>query len=197
MPDASHDAQDQQSDRDRWNAKFLAGEGQLTDPDLLLTEACSGLAPGAALDLAGGAGRHALWLALRGWSVTLADVSDEGLALAARKAEETGVALTIRREPAADTVAWARQSGSPRFDLITVFLFLMRDEFPALPGLLAPGGTLVYRTYTSDHPRFTRGHSLRNALHPGELAAAFPALETVLSREAAGIAEFVGRRLRM
>jgi tellurite methyltransferase len=193
MPDASHDAQDRPSDRDRWNAKFLAGEAQLTDADPLLVEACAGFDPGDALDLGGGAGRHALWLAERGWRVVLADVSDEGLALAARRASEARVALTLRRESAVQTLAWARRHGSPRFDLVCVFLFLVRDQFAALPSLLAPGGLLVYKTYTSDHVRFTQGHSLQYALHPGELARAFPALEIVVSRESEGVAELVAR----
>lgn len=182
-----------ESDRERWNAKFLAGEAQLTDPDPLLVEACAGGAPGTALDLGGGAGRHAIWLAQRGWRVVLADVSDEGLALAEKKATEAGVTLTRRRESAADTVAWAREPGSPRFDLVCVFLFLVREQFSALPDLLTPGGLLIYKTYTADHVRFTQGHSLQYALDPGELARAFPALETVVSREANGMAELIAR----
>lgn len=181
------------SDRDRWNTKFLAGEGQRIEPDALLAEACAEVAPGTALDLGGGAGRHAIWLAQRGWSVVLADVSDEGLALAAKKAAAAGVTLALRRESAAETVVWARQPGSPRFNLICVFLFLVREQFPTLPELLAPGGLLVYKTYTADHPRFQEGHSLRYALHPGELARAFPALKTVVSREADGMAELIAR----
>jgi tellurite methyltransferase len=193
MPDAPYNAQGQPSDRDRWNVKFLAGEAQLTDADPLLIEACAGLAPGDALDLGGGAGRHALWLAQRGWRVVLADVSDEGLALAAKRSSATGVTLTLRRESAAETVAWASQAGSPRFDLVCVFLFLVREQFPALPSLLAPDGRLVYKTYTSDHVRFAQGRSLQYALDPGELAQAFPTLETILCREKDGMAEFVGR----
>jgi tellurite methyltransferase len=193
MPDALHNTQAQTSDRDRWNAKFVAGEAQLTDPDPLLVEACCGVTPGTALDLGGGAGRHSIWLAQRGWLVTLADVADEGLALAAERARDAGVTLTPRRESAAETVAWARQVDAPRFDLVCVFLILVREQFSALPALLAPGGRLIYKTYTSDHVRFTQGHSLRFALDPGELARAFPALETVVSREQEGIAEFIGR----
>lgn len=184
------------SDRDRWNAKFFAGEAQSPEPDPLLIEACSGLAPGSALDLAGGAGRHTLWLAKRGWRVVLTDVSDEGLALAAKRLAGVGATLTSRREAVGESIAWAlgnQDGGEHRFDLIVVFWFLAREHFTALPGLLKPGGLLVYKTYTSDHPRFTEGHSLRNALNPGELGGAFPALETVLSREAGGVAELVAR----
>lgn len=180
-------------DRNRWNAKFLAGEAQLIEPDPLLIEACAHLTPGRALDLGGGAGRHAIWLAQQGWQATLADVSDEGLALAEKKAVAANVTLNRRCESAAATVAWARQPESPRFDLVCVFLFLVREQFPALPELLAPGGLLVYKTYTADHPRFQEGHSLRFALDPGELARAFPALETIASREMGGMAELIAR----
>lgn len=182
---------DTPSDRDRWNAKFLRGEAQCVDPDPLLVEACSGLPPGRALDLAGGAGRHALWLARRGWKVTLADVSDEALAVAAQRAAEAGLAPDFRREPADATLASARIDP---FDLIIVFWCLLRDEFRALPLALAPGGRLVYKTYTSAHRRYTEGHSLSTALNPGELAAAFPALTTLFSRESQGVAEIIARR---
>lgn len=184
------------TDRDRWNAKFAAGEAQLTEPDPFLLEACSGVPAGSALDLAGGAGRHAIWLAEHGWRVLLTDVSDEGLALAAKRSAEAGVALTFRRESVEETLAWVTQYQDVydlRFDLITVFLFLAREQFSALPRLLAPGGRLVYKTYTSAHRRFQEGHSLAYALHPGELATAFPGLETLLYREADGIAELVAR----
>lgn len=185
------------NDRERWNAKFAAGEAQLAEPDPLLLETCSGLPPGSALDLAGGAGRHAIWLAQHGWRVLLTDVSDEGLALAARRSAEAAAALTFRRETVDETIAWATQFQDVydlRFDLVTVFLFLAREHFAALPQLLAPGGRLVYKTYTSDHRRFQEGHSLAYALHPGELGTAFPSLETILHRESDGIAELVAKK---
>ena len=178
------------SDRERWNAKFLAGEAQLLEADPLLIEACSHLPPGRALDLAGGAGRHALWLAQRGWKTTLADVSDEGLAVAARRAADAGILLDTRRESADETLAWAADHP---FDLILVVWCLLREQFPALPRALAPGGTLLYKTYTSEHVRFTQGHSLRFALRPGELLTAFPGLKTLLYRETEGVAELVAR----
>ncbi|HEY1807562.1 MAG TPA: methyltransferase domain-containing protein [Acidobacteriaceae bacterium] len=180
------------TDRDRWNAKFLAGEAQLSEPDPFLIEACSALPPGRALDLAGGAGRHSLWLAQRGWTVNLADVSDEGVARARQRFGQAGVSVALRRESAADTLAWAREGH--RFDLILVFLFLLREHFAELPALLAPGGHLLYKTYTADHARFQQGHSLRFALRPGELRTAFPSLNTLLDRETNGIAELLAQR---
>ena len=177
--------------RERWNAKFLAGEAQSAEPDPFLIEACGNMRPGCALDLAGGAGRHALWLAEHKWKVTLADVSEEGLAIAARKAAGADVVLATRRESADETVKWA--AASQPFDLIVVVWCLLREQFPALPSALAPDGTLLYKTYTSDHARYSDGHSLRTALHPGELGAAFPGLQTVLYRESEGVAELMAR----
>lgn len=179
-------------ERERWNAKYLAGEAQRIEPNPLVVEACATLKPGRALDLGGGAGRHALWLAQRGWQVVLADVSDEGLALARRRAAEAEVVLTMRREAAEETIAWARES-APGFDLVLVIRVLLRDQFADLPALLAPGGTLVYRTYTSEHARFAGGKSTQYALRPGELRGAFPALTTVVYREESGEAGLIAR----
>jgi tellurite methyltransferase len=182
---------DYPTDRARWNQKFLHGEAQSVDPDPFLIEVCGHLKPSRALDLAGGAGRHALWLAKRDWKVTLADVADEGLAIAAERADRAGVSFDRRCESARDTLAWAQRHP---FDLIVVFLCLLRDDLPALPLALSPGGLLVYKTYTSVHVRYAEGHSLSSAMLPGELSIAFPALETILARESQGIAEVVARK---
>jgi SAM-dependent methyltransferase len=190
-PEPSH-AGPPLDERTRWNAKFLSGEAQSLQPDPLIEEATTSLPPGAALDLAGGAGRHALWLAQRGWRVTLTDVSDEGLAIAEKRAAAAGLHLTLRCESAADTIAWATAHDQD-FDLIIVCWVLLREHFPALPRLLTRGGRLVYKTYTAGHPRFCEGHSLRYALDPGELRSAFPALPTTLYRESEGVAELIAR----
>lgn len=179
-------------DRERWNAKFLAGEGQLVDPDPFLIEVCADFRPGNALDLAGGAGRHAIWLARHGWRVVLSDVSDEGTTLARQRCGEAAVHVDLRRESLAETVAWAMGSGI-HFNLITIFWFLAREAFDALPSLLAPGGLLVYKTYTSENARFACGRPTHYALRPDELRTAFPSLQTVLYREAEGVSELATR----
>lgn len=179
-------------DRRRWNEKYAAGEAQSSQPDPLLAEIGSGLAPGRALDLAGGAGRHALWLAQRGWRVRLTDVSDEALTIAAERAGQAGVLIDMRRETADETLTCAARSGE-RFELVAIFWFLIREHFSALPALLAPGGILIYKTFTAENARFSCGGSSRFALQPGELRTAFPGLETILYRESAGVAELAAR----
>jgi hypothetical protein len=105
-----------------------------------------------------------------------------------RKEPERDEAL--RRESAAETLAWTHKQGR-RFDLIAVFWLLLREQFAVLPSLLPPGGLLIDKTFRFEHRRFAAGGSTRFALHPGELGASFPGLATILYREDNGIAELV------
>jgi len=61
--------------RERWDARYRAGAGAREPDPFLAAAAAWRTEPGRALDLAGGAGRHALALARAGWRVTLADGS--------------------------------------------------------------------------------------------------------------------------
>jgi SAM-dependent methyltransferase len=51
----------------------------MTSPAIELTEELGSLAPGLALDLACGGGRHAVWLRNRGWAVTAVDLAVENI----------------------------------------------------------------------------------------------------------------------
>src|SRR5512136_830793 len=81
------------ADRERWNARHA--EKAERAPHSPFLDELDDLLPrrGRALDAAGGAGRNALWLARRGLTVTLADVSDVALHLASRAAGEAGLPL--------------------------------------------------------------------------------------------------------
>lgn len=56
---------------------MLSGHCNVKPPDPRLTAVLEQAPPGAALDLACGPGRHARWLAERGWRVTGVDLSEE------------------------------------------------------------------------------------------------------------------------
>lgn len=62
-------------------------------PDRQLAEALVGLDDGKAVDLGGGQGRHALYLADQGFDVELVDLSKEALLQATRFAEARGLSL--------------------------------------------------------------------------------------------------------
>jgi tellurite methyltransferase len=93
---------------------------------------------GRALDVAGGLGRHALWLATRGLDVTVTDVSDTGLALARGEAERRGVSITTDLRD-------LESDGLPAgpWDLIVCFHYLHRPLFPKMIAGLSPDGLLV------------------------------------------------------
>ena len=76
-----------------WDERY-AGEETIWsgNPNAQLVAEVSGLTPGTALDVGCGEGGDVIWLARRGWRATGADFSANGLARAARHAEQAGVA---------------------------------------------------------------------------------------------------------
>ncbi|HEV8523196.1 MAG TPA: class I SAM-dependent methyltransferase [Terriglobales bacterium] len=90
-----------EEERARWNQKYADSSHTSLDPDPFLLEAHREFvaplfpAPGAALEVAGGAGRHAIWLAQCGWQVTLVDISEVGTAKASENAAACGVRLRV------------------------------------------------------------------------------------------------------
>src|SRR5438552_11840583 len=73
-------------DRARWNEKHRKGGQHLPSIPLLLYQGRP--KKGRLLDVAGGRGENAAILALAGWQVTTADLSDEAVRLARRRARE-------------------------------------------------------------------------------------------------------------
>ena len=142
-------------EREKWDRRYRDPEPPTTEPSELVT----GLAPllptkGQALDVAGGAGRHAIWLAQRGLDVTVADISRVGLALARQRAQAVG--LDIRTQG----VDFETEPIPPGpWDLILCVHFLERCLFPQFAESLRGGGVLVYL-----HP--TRTNLERHAKPP-------------------------------
>ncbi|MFI7449789.1 SAM-dependent methyltransferase [Nonomuraea sp. NPDC049714] len=100
-----------------WDERYSGPEKIFSgDPNPQLVAEATGLTPGTALDVGCGEGGDVIWLAGRGWTVTGADFSANGLARAARHAEQAGVA---------DRVDWwqvdARTfaAGGRTYDLVT------------------------------------------------------------------------------
>ena len=107
--------QKEATERDRFNDIFRKGRGFSREPNRLLVEVVRDEKPGAALELATGQGRNALYLAAQGWNVTGVDGSDEGLRIARQDAVKRELALeTIN----ADIDEW--DLGVDRFDLVTL-----------------------------------------------------------------------------
>ncbi len=189
-------------DKARWNEKYTHRSHSWETPDDFLSEAygrfLAGTTPGRALDVAGGAGRHSLWLAQRGWQVDLVDVSDVGAALARQKANSAGVTIHTRVLDLGETAS--ADLGTEQYDLIVIFFFLRRQLFPAILSALRPGGGLIYKTYTIAQLRFDKGpRDAEFLLEPDELRQAFSQMEILHYREAVvggkAVVEFVGKNL--
>ncbi len=73
------DAGDARQAAREWDARYASGPVWTREPNPWVRGAVEGLPPGHAVDVAAGDGRHALWLASLGWSVTAVDVSLEGV----------------------------------------------------------------------------------------------------------------------
>jgi SAM-dependent methyltransferase len=148
-------------DRERWNARYRE-ERDVPEPSPFLA-GLDALLPraGRALDVAGGSGRNALWLARRGLAVTLADLSDVALARAADAASAAGLPLATVQVDLEE----APPPGGP-WDLVLCTYFLHRPLFSAYPALLAPGGLLVVahatRTNLERHARPGPAHLLED-----------------------------------
>lgn len=129
-----------------WEERYSGDQKMWSgNPNAQLVAEASRLTPGTALDVGCGEGGDVIWLARQGWRVTGADFSANGLARAARHAEEAGVA---------DRTDWwqvdARTftAGGRSYDLVTTHFLHppdhgMVDVTRRLAGAVAPGGHLL------------------------------------------------------
>ncbi|GAA1055067.1 hypothetical protein GCM10017608_19190 [Agromyces luteolus] len=129
-----------------WDEAYSGEEARWSgDPNAQLVAEASALTPGTALDVGCGEGGDVIWLARRGWRVTGADFSANGLARAAEHAEAAGVAdRTDWWQVDARTFAADGRS----FDLVTTHFLHppdhgMVDVVRRLAGAVAPGGHLL------------------------------------------------------
>ena len=167
-------------DQQRWDQRYEERGARPREHAAFLDSAAE-LLPreGRALDVAGGDGRNALWLAARGLGVTVADVSPVGLSHARELARQEGleletVALDLTRDPLPP---------GP-FELVLCFHYLQRELFPAFVEALAPGGLLLFSQPTQLNLERHSKPSARFLLEPGELPSLIPpALEVVRLEE--------------
>ncbi|MEZ5411431.1 MAG: class I SAM-dependent methyltransferase [Acidimicrobiales bacterium] len=131
-------------DRQDWNERYRTGvRGGRTEPSPLVVAEAAALAPGRALDLAAGVGRHAVWLAEQGWRVTAVDYSDVAIGKARELAAGRGVAIETE---VADVTTYRPAVGA--YDLVLIcYLQVPADDRKAAVAhaadALAPGGTLL------------------------------------------------------
>jgi 2-polyprenyl-3-methyl-5-hydroxy-6-metoxy-1,4-benzoquinol methylase len=161
-----------EGDRERWNASWAGREPGAPSPFLVEHEA---LLPGAgrALDVAGGNGRNAIWLARRGLDVTLVDVSDQALAMADPSLTRVRLDLDVEPLPAGP------------FDVVVCVHFLDRAHRGQYVERLGPGGLLIAAQPTLRNLERHARPSARFLVAEGEMEAWVrgEGLEVVVARE--------------
>jgi SAM-dependent methyltransferase len=132
-----------------WDARYAEQQQWSSEPNSLVASLVADLPPGDAVDLAAGEGRHALWLARRGWRATAVDFSATGLARG-------------RAQPGADRVTWVPAdvttwdaAPSSQDLVLVVYLHLpdppMTDVLRRAVGWLRPGGRFLLLGHDVDN----------------------------------------------
>lgn len=130
-------------DRERWNQRYRDGSHRGAGPHPWAVEVADALPRrGRALDLAGGVGALAIWLAQRGLEVTLADVSEVALDLARERASGSGVSLHLSQ---VDLMNRAELDAlGDGWSLVCCTNYFQPDVFSWIAQRLLPGGLLLF-----------------------------------------------------
>jgi SAM-dependent methyltransferase len=188
-----------EEERARWDLKYEQGLPSLTEPDPFFISAYERFVtpslpkPGVALDLAGGLGRHALWLASRGWQATVVEISDVAIGKLSQAALDLNVNVDLFAGDAAEY-----KLEPAHFDLVVLFYHLDRSLFPRIVSALKPGGLLICKMSLrwDSGERLTTANT--NPLRRNELPSLVPELDVLHHEERPvrdrGVVEFVGRK---
>ena len=164
---------------ERWDAKYAdarepgpASEFVTGHADLLA--GCP-----AAVDLAGGTGGTALWLAEQNIETTLVDVSGRALEIARTAAGERGLALrTVQADLEAEPLPTAAElGGDGGWHAALCSNFLHRPLLAALSGLLAPDGIAFVQIATVDNLLYNARPGRPFLVERGELPGLCSGLE--------------------
>ncbi len=168
-------------DRERWAERYASADNQDRAASAWVMAACARIPiEHPIFDIAAGIGRHAGPLAREGRNMIALDFVESAVQRAAQ-------AHALVHGVVADV--WSPPLRGASVHAMLVTNFLERALFEDLKALLAPGGFLVYETYTVDHRQLVeagRARAPRSAaylLEAGELARLVAPLEVLDQRE--------------
>jgi tellurite methyltransferase len=143
--------------------------------------------PHRALDLAGGLGQNALWLASQGYRVDLIDISRVALVRAQREAAARALRTINFIQSDLDEAALQTEA----YEVVCVFRFLKRDLFPALRASVRPGGRVIYETFNRRHLEIAPQFNPDYVLEVGELGGIFADWQILRLNEPDNISQIV------
>ena len=168
-------------DQERWDKKHTTTHDEVGPSSLLEWIFRHGLwriPSGKALDVATGKGRHAQFLAERGFAVEAIDISEVALEQARRRADEKGLSISFRQ---ADLDRCDLPEAE--YDVILNFNFLQRSLIPKMKKALKLGGYIVFETYLIDQRVFGHPKNPAYLLGHNELLELFRDLRILYYRE--------------
>lgn len=133
---------------------------------------------GTVLDIACGQGRHMKWFAQRGHAVTGIDRSPEAIQTAASYGDV--VLADIENSP------WPLLGSDDhvrKFNAVIITNYLWRPLFPVISESVAPGGALIYETFTQGNETVGKPSRPDFLLRPGELLRTFINMHIVAYEE--------------
>jgi SAM-dependent methyltransferase len=163
-----------------WDERYRRGHHATLEPSRLLRLVVARLAPGRALDLACGAGRHAILLAEHGWEVAAVDASSVAVELVRSRARTRGLEIDAH---IADLERGEFRIEKESYDLVCVFYYLQRDLFPQIRAGVRDGGAVVAAIHVVDEDPASRLSNPAFSLEPGELRAEFKGWQVEHYRE--------------
>ena len=182
-----------------WDGKYQRGLPSLEKPDpFFLSAFRQFVAPrfpngGIAFDLAGGIGRHALWLAKRNWHVTVVDISTVAIDKLRQKAGKLDLTLNLAAMDATEY-----RFAPSQFDLIVMFYHFDRDIVAMMLSALKTSGFVICKSsVVSGIYEGTAAHNLR-PLEKGEIVRRLPGIRALHNEERVvcdrGVVEYVGQK---
>jgi len=119
-------------------------------------------AQGTVLDVACGHGRHAWWFYRLNHTLTLVDRSQAAM-------DAIAIAAPTCNKVVADIENGPWPLTGRQFDAVVVTNYLWRPLMPTLLASLAPGGVLIYETFTAGNETVGKPSRADFLLRPGEL----------------------------
>jgi tellurite methyltransferase len=180
----------------KWDERYRTGQHLFDQPAPLVTRFTAELVPGSALDLACGPGRHAFYLAERGWRVTAVDGSPVAIDILRSRASERNLSIDVSL---ADLEADEFRIEPARYELVLSCRYFQRSLIPRIKLALRPGGMVIMIAHLADADQPLRDSIFAD---PGELRALFDGWRILHYREGDpdesghrhGVAELVARK---
>jgi 2-polyprenyl-3-methyl-5-hydroxy-6-metoxy-1,4-benzoquinol methylase len=168
-------------DRARWDRQHAAGRAS-EEPSRFLREIFEAdswpLPKGRALDIATGKGRHALFLAARGFEVVGIDISPVALEAARRTAQQKSLVINWQEADLENI-----ELPKAHYDMVLNFDYLQRSLVGRIKKTLKPGGWVIFETFLIDQRTIGHPKNAAYLLRHNELLELFRDFRVLYYRE--------------